>query len=75
MNIYNGSRKGQVTGTKRKYCSHCKKIHDFYVVKWNHGNVTENCPNQMVPCDSGMKMTKFKDSNFSKIYKEIYLGE
>ena len=75
MNIYNGSRKGKVVETKRKYCSYCKKIHNFYIVQWEHGKTTENCPNQMVPCHGGMKMTKFADSNISEFFKKLYSEE
>lgn len=57
MNIWSrsGNKKGKVLGTKKQYCGHCKKIHDFYVVEWEH-RVTNNCPNIMVKYGNDLKI-------------------
>ena len=50
-----GRKQGKVIATQRKLCTHCKKVHDFFVVKWKH-KVTCNCPNIMTTYGDYLKI-------------------
>lgn len=50
-----GRKEGKIIGNTKRYCNKCKKLHNFYVVEWEH-KITTNCPNIMIPYKNGLRI-------------------